>query len=77
MNISRKCKLFNRFFVVSVLLLLTSLYCDRVFVSAASKEKKIFRKNPCSQVQVQQKKIIQDLNRIEYKLRATGEEHVR
>ena len=73
---SRKCKLFNRFFIVSVLLLLTSLCCDGVFVSAASKEKKIF-KNPGSQVQTQQKKIIQNLNRIEFKLRAPGMGHVR
>ena len=61
-------KIFNKFLFLSLIFLLATVCCDVLFVSASTHKETIRTQDPIQSVQVQQKTIIDHLNRIEHKL---------
>jgi hypothetical protein len=61
-------KLFNKFFLISSIFLLLTICCNNLLVSATIPRENIRIEDSAESVQVQQKIIINRLNRIEHRL---------
>ena len=62
-------KIFNKFLLLSLMFLSITVCCNTLFVSATPLKKDTYIQDPVQNVQVQQRTLIDRLNRIEHKLK--------